>query len=182
MRVEGYEHLAKFTTAEIALPRGDEAPPLFLRYRALPRGTDAWLDEVLPLPQAPRDFMRDARGKVMRDPKDDRPVTFQNEQDVGYRQSFDAQIIRRCAVLFVVALEEDKRVEFETTTAAELRALTKEEAVRAAADGISRELADAGFTDAEVSLVINGSRALAAPSMEACKEARDSFLRKAPHD
>jgi hypothetical protein len=118
----------------------------------------------------------------MRDPKDDRPVTFENTNDAGYRQTFDAQIIRRCAVLFVVALAEDKRVHFDTTTAAELRAMAKEEAVREAADALSREIGDAGFTDAEVSLVINGARTLAAPSMEACKEARDNFLRRASRE
>jgi len=145
-----------------------------LAVQAAPYGFPEKVERELPLPDPPVEYARDPKsGAVLRD---EAGMAAKTERRSDPRWRKESARVRALRVILQAreALRGDPSVQFEADEHAGKLAL------RACAEAIEKEFADAGFSDLEIIAIFNKSYELNRGAQQRVDEAAEGFLSETP--
>ncbi len=141
-----------------------------LQFRSLPLNFTDEVNKEIPSPiPKTTDYLKDRRGRPVRDPDTGKPIMLTDEDSPEFKQSLSKANRRQTTLMLFEALKEDSAVEFENK---------REDfpSISAWADAIYEELNTAGFSVGDLAAMISFMMELSNIKEEELEEARADFL------
>lgn len=169
MKIRGAEITAR-ATRDCIIPRGGN-DALVLRCEALPLDYANQLERLFPDPVPPREFVRDNRQKIVRDPETKVAIMEENVRDPDFVAKRSLNQNRQSMYLVWFTLRGCADVEFETPKTHDF---AKDPV--AFVDALWEELKASGFSLGDVLLITQAAMDASNVSAAEVEKARASFL------